>query len=170
MSTVEKSSEGKLDQFEERRRVVNVCRSASNVLIGVLIVLRTHAHRCTSDRRIALCFQRNPLVLDCGMYLRNRGSRVRIPPAALCRADGHRELLVTVLCVVSVGRPKRPGTRSQAPPRSVVSLPGDSPLHSISYQPLLDSPSGHTSPLDSTEFAPFSWIQRMRLGVHVPLG
>jgi hypothetical protein len=82
MSAVEKSNERKLNQFEERHRVVNVCRSASDVLIDVLIVLRTHAHRCTSGGRITLSFQRNPPVVDCGMYLRNRGSGVRIPPAA----------------------------------------------------------------------------------------
>jgi hypothetical protein len=78
MSAVEKSNERKLNQFEERHRVVNVCRSASDVLI----VLRTHAHRCTSGGRITLSFQRNPPVVDCGMYLRNRRSGVRIPPAA----------------------------------------------------------------------------------------
>jgi hypothetical protein len=88
MSAVEKSNERKLNQFEERHRVVNVCRSASDVLIDVLIVLRTHAHRCTSGGRITLSFQRNPPVVDCGMYLRNRGSGVRIPPAARFHNSG----------------------------------------------------------------------------------
>ena len=71
---------------------------------------------------------------------------------------------------IGYSRPKRPRKRPQALQQSVVSLAGESQLFPFSYKELLDPPSGHPFPLDSTEFAPLGWTQWMRLGVHVSLG
>jgi hypothetical protein len=53
-----------------------------DVLINVLIVLNTPEHWWIFFKGLTIYLLAIPLVVDCGMCLRNRGSGVRIPPAA----------------------------------------------------------------------------------------